>query len=62
MLNLSSKTTKSYATEANLIKALNSMNLSNFRGIICKTVEGRFTYVFAGFVQNAVGTGFMMLG
>lgn len=46
VLNLDSKTTKSYATEENLMKALVKFGFENDKPLIVCTREGRWTAVF----------------
>jgi hypothetical protein len=46
-IRLDATRSKSYANEENLMKALNKMNLLQFKPFIVRNVEGRWTAIFS---------------
>lgn len=60
--------TRSYATEENLMAALEKFGFTGHRMVICKTVEGRWTAVFPvsniqdGNLMRYAHQGFMTIG
>lgn len=61
-LNLDNPNCKSYATEANLNKALNADGIRKMRYQICRTPKGRWTAIIIGFEQRLLGSGWPMIG
>lgn len=61
-LNLDSPYVKSYATEANLTKALNADGIRKMRYQIVRTPKGRWTAIIIGFEQTLLGTSWPMIG
>ena len=65
MLNIDNA--KSFATEANLMKALERAGLANARPLIVRNREGRWTAIFGAALSGMVNpasiahTGFMVL-
>lgn len=61
-LDLDSRYVKSYATEANLFKAMANDEIDRFRFQLVRTQKGRFTALIIGFEQELLGSGWPMIG
>jgi len=61
-LDLDSRYIKSYASEANLLKAMSEAGVNQVRHQIVRTPKGRWTALVIGFQQQLLNAGFPMIG
>lgn len=61
ILDLDSPYIKSYATEANLAKAMQAAEITKVRHLVVRTPRGRWTALVLGFQQHLLGSGWAMV-
>jgi hypothetical protein len=62
VLDLDSIYIRTYATEANLTKAMTEAGIHQVRHQVVRTPKGRWTVLVLGFQQGLLGSGFPMIG
>lgn len=61
-LKVEEKSTKTYATEEGLYKALTKLGVKDERFVVVRTDSGRWTALFLGFQQHLLHSGFCQVG
>ena len=60
-LDLDSPYIRSYASEANLAKAMQAAKITEVRHLVVRTPRGRWTALVLGFQQHLLGSGWAMV-